>query len=90
MVVVDPFVVLLKYVVLFFEVDTLQEWGGKSYFIAFSIIQYVSCGLESEQSGLTFVLQEYIVFEVLDYWSNSVVDSSHMVDGLGWICRMDT
>ena len=26
MIIIDPFVVLLRYVVPFFEVDTLQEW----------------------------------------------------------------
>ena len=74
---------LLKYVVPFFEIDTFQEWGGKASSVEFSIIQYASCGLESEQSSLTFILQEYIIFEVLDYQSHPLVDNSHTVDGLG-------
>ena len=90
MVTVDPFVDLLKYVVPFFEVDTLQEWGGKASSIELSIMHYVLCGLESEQPGLTFFLWDCIVFEVLDYWSHLVVDSSHTADGLGWIFQMDT
>ena len=90
MVAANPFVDLPKYVVPFFEVDTFQEWGGKAYFVEFSIIKYVSCGLESEQSGLTCILREYTTFEILDYWSHLVVNSSHTIDGLEWICLMDT
>ena len=90
MVATNPFMDLSKYVVPFFEVYTLQEWCEKASSVELSIIQYVSCGLEYEQSGLTFILQEYTIFEVLDYWSHPGVNSSHTVDGLGWICRIDT
>ena len=45
---VDPFVDLPKYILPFFEVDTLKEWGGKALSVELSIIQYISCDLESE------------------------------------------
>ena len=35
---VDPFVDFPMYVVPFFEVDTLQEWGGKAFSVELSII----------------------------------------------------
>ena len=56
MVAINPFVDLPKYIFSFFEIDILQEWGGKTTFIEFSILQYVLCSLESEQSGFTFIL----------------------------------
>ena len=83
MVAADPFVDLLKYVVPFLEVNTLQEWVGLSSPVEFFIIYYIPCGLEFKQSGLILILHEHAIFKILDYRCHPAVGHSCIVDGLG-------
>ena len=87
---INAFMDLLKYIVPFFKVDTLQEWGWKSSSVELSIIQYVSYDFQSKQPSFTLLLLELTVFEVLDYRSQLAICSSHAIHGLGLIYQMDT
>ena len=56
MVAIDPFVDLPKYVVPFFKVDTLQEWGCESSPVELSIVPYVPENFQFEEPSFAFVL----------------------------------
>ena len=81
---------LPKYVVPFFEVDTLQEWGRESSSVKSSIVQYVPDSFQFEQPSFTFALQKLTVFKVLDYGSHPVIYGVRAINGLWLICQMDT
>ena len=90
MVTANLLVDLAKYVVPFFEVDTLQEQGWKSSSVELSIIQYVPGNFQPEQPCFIFILLELTVFEILDYRGHPIVNHGHAIEGLELICRLYT